>query len=142
MLKEESNINLIMQLLEEKNELLRLFLEISEKERRSFKARNFDNLEILYVSREELLENIQCIDKRLDLYSAKENPETITPEQKSKITKTLETKQLLVNEILSQDLVMLSCIDNEKSGLIKKISSVRTGRRLMKAYRRLPDIVE
>jgi hypothetical protein len=141
-LKEESNITLIIQLLEQKNDLLRLFLEISENERRSFKARNFENLELLYISREELLDNIQSLDQRLERYSALEEPRSLSGEEKNKIQKMLAQKQLLVNEILAQDLVILSCVESEKSGMIKKISSVRSGRRLMKAYRRLPDIVE
>ena len=88
------------------------------------------------------MENIQSIDKRLDLYSVNATAGSLSSEQKTRIEKLLNAKQHLVNSILAQDLVMLSCIDNEKSGLIKKISSVRTGRRLMKAYRRLPDIVD
>lgn len=139
-LKEECNVNLIIQLLEQKNDLLRTFLEISECERKSFKARNFDNLEDLYQSREQLLGSIQSIDRRLDAYS--ENASGVSHEDKSSIKKLLDQKQVLVNEILQQDLVILSCIENEKSSLIKKISSVRSGRRLVKAYRRLPDIVE
>lgn len=142
MLKEQSNINLIIQLLEQKNDLLRLFLEISECERKSFKARNFDNLEDLYESREDLLANIQSLDKRIDLYSEGENKNQVSGEEKSQITKLLSQKQLLVNKILEQDLIILSCIENEKSSLIKKITSVQSGRRLVKAYRRLPDIVE
>lgn len=142
MLKEECNVSLIIQLLEQKNDLLRLFLDVSECERKSFKARNFDNLEDLYQSRENLLGNIQSIDKRLDIYSGAQNASDISPEQKNAIKKLLDHKQLLVNEILQQDLVILSCIENEKSSLIKKISSVRSGRRLVKAYRRLPEMID
>lgn len=142
MLKEENNIHLIIQLLEQKNELLQAFLEISECERKSFKARNFDNLEDLYESREDLLASIQSLDKRIDIYSGDQNAALVTSSDKSVIKKLLDKKQILVNEILQQDLVILSCVENEKSSLIKKITSVSSGRRLMKAYRRLPDIVE
>ncbi|MCC6137487.1 MAG: flagellar export chaperone FlgN, partial [Bdellovibrionaceae bacterium] len=89
MLKEQSNVNLIIQLLEQKNDLLRLFLEISECERKSFKARNFDNLEELYESREDLLANINSIDKRIDLYSAGENTATVAGEDKSRVSTLL-----------------------------------------------------
>ncbi len=142
MLKEENNINMIIQLLEQKNDLLQAFLEISECERKSFKARNFDNLEDLYRSREDLLASIQSVDKRVDTYSGAQDASLVTAADKSAIKKLLNKKQVLVNEILQQDLVILSCVENEKSSLIKKITSVSSGRRLMKAYRRLPDIVE
>lgn len=142
MLKEENNMEMIIQLLEQKNDLLQAFLEISESERKSFKARNFDNLEDLYASREDLLASIQSVDRRIDLYSGEQNTSLVTPADKSQIKKLLDKKQILVNEILQQDLVILSCVENEKSSLIKKITSVSSGRRLMKAYRRLPDILD
>lgn len=142
MLKQESNVDLIIQLLEEKNNLLRMFLEVSENERKSFKARNFENLESLYTHREELLGNIQSIDTRMDQYSENEDAQNVSHENKVILKKLLQQKQTLVNEILEQDLIILSCVENEKSSLIKKITSVRSGRRLVKAYRRLPDIIE
>ena len=142
MLNQDNNINLIIQLLEQKNNLLRLFLEMSEAERKSFKARNFENLESLYDNREELLACVQSIDKRIDIHSANETAASVSKENKKVIQGLLEKKQLLVNQILEQDLMILSSVENEKSSIIKKIASVSSGRRLMKAYRRLPDIVE
>ena len=142
MLKEENNMEMIIQLLEQKNNLLQAFLEISECERKSFKARNFDNLEDLYATREDLLASIQSVDRRLNLYSSEQDTSLVTPADKSDIKKLLDKKQNLVNEILQQDLVILSCVENEKSSLIKKITSVSSGRRLVKAYRRLPDIID
>lgn len=142
MLKEENNMEMIIQLLEQKNNLLQAFLEISESERKSFKARNFDNLEDLYATREDLLASIQSVDRRLNLYSSEQDTSLVTPAEKSDIKKLLDKKQNLVNEILQQDLVILSCVENEKSSLIKKITSVSSGRRLVKAYRRLPDIID
>jgi hypothetical protein len=141
-LKEENNMEMIIQLLEQKNNLLQAFLEISESERKSFKARNFDNLEDLYATREDLLGSIQSVDRRLDLYSSEQDTNLVTTNDKSYIKKLLDKKQNLVNEILQQDLVILSCVENEKSSLIKKITSVSSGRRLVKAYRRLPDIID
>lgn len=142
MLNQDNNINLIIQLLEQKNNLLRLFLEMSEAERKSFKARNFENLESLYDNREELLSCVQSIDKRLDIHSANENAESVSAENKKVIQRLLDQKQALVNKILEQDLMILSSVETEKSSLIKKITSVSSGRRLVKAYRRLPDIVD
>lgn len=142
MLNQDNNINLIIQLLEQKNNLLRLFLEMSEAERKSFKARNFENLESLYDNREELLSCVQSIDKRLDIHSANESAESVSAENKKVIQRLLDQKQILVNKILEQDLMILSSVETEKSSLIKKITSVSSGRRLVKAYRRLPDIVD
>jgi hypothetical protein len=133
---------MIIKLLEEKNNHLEMFLSVSEKERRSFKARNFDNIELLYQIREDILENIRCIDERVDGYSQAMDKAALGDAEKSRIMECLRKKETLTHMILEQDLVMLSCVENEKSSMIRKLSSMRDGRRLMKAYRQLPDIVD
>lgn len=142
MLKENNNLELVITLLEEKNSYLETFLEVSEKERKSFKARNFDNLEDLYRLRESILENIRTLDRRIDKYSRDMSPENLQPADKDAIKLLLSKKQELVNGIMAQDLVMLSCVENEKSNIIKKMTTVRDGRRLLKAYRFMPDIID
>lgn len=142
MLKEENNIGMIIELLEEKNNYLQVFLEMSEKERRSFKARNFDNLEDLYSVREDLLENIRSLDRRIERYSVGCSPESVDETNRAKIKNCMGKKDKLVEAIMKQDLVMLSCVENEKSNIIKKLTSVRDGRRLLKAYRFMPDIID
>lgn len=142
MLNHENNISLIISLLEEKNNHLRLFLEVSINERKSFKARNFENLEELYSMRESLLEGIRSLDRRIHKYSSDVDGALLAREIKEKIKELMAAKQNLVNEILSQDLVILSCVENEKSTMLKKMATIRDGRRLLKAYRFMPDIIE
>jgi hypothetical protein len=141
-LNQENNINMIISLLEEKNHHLQMFLEVSVNERKSFKARNFENLEELYGMRESLLEGIRSLDRRIHQYSADVESEALSVECKERIKTLMASKQQLVNQILSQDLVILSCVENEKSNMIKKMTSVRDGRRLLKAYRFMPDIID
>ena len=142
MLNHQNNMELIISLIEEKNHHLQMFLEVSINERKSFKARNFDNLEELYAMRESLLEGIRSLDRRIHQYSAEIEAQHIADDTKLKLKSLMATKQNLVNQILSQDLVMLSCVENEKSNIIKKMTSLRDGRRLLKAYRFMPDIIE
>ncbi len=142
MLNHQNNMELIISLIEEKNHHLQMFLEVSINERKSFKARNFENLEELYSMRESLLEGIRSLDRRIHQYSADIEAAQISEDSKLKLKTLMATKQNLVNEILSQDLVMLSCVENEKSSMIKKMTSVRDGRRLLKAYRFMPDIID
>jgi hypothetical protein len=141
-LNQDNNMDLIVSLLEEKNHHLQMFLEVSINERKSFKARNFENLEELYTMRESLLEGIRSLDRRIHQHSADIEAQALSEEMKMKIKTLMSAKQNLVNQILSQDLVMLSCVENEKSNMIKKMTSVRDGRRLLKAYRFMPDIID
>ncbi|MBY0314536.1 MAG: flagellar protein FliT [Bdellovibrionales bacterium] len=142
MLREDNNIDQIVLLLKEKNNHLEMFYDISERERKSFKARNFDNLEDLYRIREDILENIHTIDSKIEVYSASANKSQLTDTSKKEIESCLGQKEKLVNKILEQDLQILSCIESEKSSMLKKLTSVRTGRRLLKAYRTMPDILD
>lgn len=142
MLREDNNIDQIVLLLKEKNNHLEMFYDISERERKSFKARNFDNLEDLYRIREDILENINTIDLKIEVYSASANKSQLTDTSKKEIESCLGQKEKLVNKILEQDLQILSCIESEKSSMLKKLTSVRTGRRLLKAYRTMPDILD
>ncbi len=142
MLKEENNLGLVITLLREKNTYLETFLEVSEKERKSFKARNFDTLEALYAIREDILENIRSIDRRIEKYSRDLQPENLQAADRELIKKLMSQKQSLVNGIMAQDLVMLSCVENEKSSMLKKVTNIKDGRRLLKAYRFMPDIVD
>jgi len=141
-LKEENNLGMVITLLKEKNSYLETFLEVSERERKSFKARNFDNLEALYAMREDILENIRSLDRRIEKYSRDLQPESLQAEEREMIKTLLAQKQSLVNGIMAQDLVMLSCVENEKSSMIKKMTNIKDGRRLLKAYRFMPDIVD
>ena len=142
MLNHQTNMELIISLIEEKNHHLKMFLEVSINERKSFKARNFDNLEDLYSMRESILEGIRSLDRRIHQHSAEIEAQHISEETKLKLKSLMSAKQNLVNQIMSQDLVMLSCVENEKSSIIKKMTSMRDGRRLLKAYRFMPDIIE
>lgn len=142
MLKDENKNEMIIKLLEEKNNHLEMFLTVSEKERKSFKARNFDNIELLYQIREDILANIRCIDERVDGYSNAMDKSLLGEAEKSRIVECLRKKETLTHMILEQDLVMLGCVENEKSAMIRKMSTMRDGRRLLKAYRQLPDIVD
>lgn len=119
-----------------------MFYDISEKERKSFKARNFENLEGLYQIREDILENINTIDLKIEAYSASVGKDQFNYEAKQIISECLKKKEEIVSLILDQDLTILACIENEKSSMLKKLSSVRTGRRLLKAYRHMPDIID
>ena len=83
MLKEENNLGMVITLLKEKNSYLETFLEVSERERKSFKARNFDNLEALYAIREDILENIRSLDRRIEKYSRDLQPESLQAEERA-----------------------------------------------------------
>jgi hypothetical protein len=125
----------IAQLLEEKNHFLEKFHDLNEAELLQFCKGNFDNLEQFYQQRERLLEMIKHVDDKLgEIQSADWTPE----EEKacrSRIADSFVIKEDLVAEILSQDLQILSCIDSEKSQIIRDLQKIKKSKSAVGAYR-------
>jgi hypothetical protein len=125
----------VLDLLKEKNFYLERFLEESRKEKTSFKARRFDNLDTLYKMREEILLNIQSIDERIKKECALEASGNLEPPKNGEVRKMLDQIKTNVTYILEEDLQIISCIEDEKSKIIREISSTREGKKALKGYR-------
>lgn len=128
----------VIELLKEKNFYLERFLAESRKEKTHFKARRFDNLELLYRKREQILLNIQSIDKRLDNFFEKDTDNTeLPPLQSGEVKKLLDVIKTNVRYIMEEDLQIISCIEDEKTKIIREISNTREGRKVLKGYKTL-----
>ncbi|MCB0377089.1 MAG: flagellar export chaperone FlgN [Bdellovibrionales bacterium] len=125
----------IFELLKEKNYYLERFLQESRKERQSFKARRFDNLEPLYKKREQILANISSIDVRISKICEEAKDEILNGPGKDEISKLLKKIKDNVRYIMEEDLEIISCIENEKSKIIKEISQTKEGRRVLRGYK-------
>lgn len=128
-------MNKILELLKEKNFYLERFLEESRKERTSFKARRFDNLEPLYKKREQILCNIQSIDDRLNIECVSDEDELLNSPNKAEMKSVLNKIKENVSYIMAEDLEIISCIENEKSKIIKEISQTKEGRKVLNGYK-------
>lgn len=128
-------MNKVLKLLKEKNFYLERFLDESKKERSRFKARHFDNLDVLYKKREEILANIQSIDKRIDSLCDDENIEDMNLPNKDEMSQLLKQIKDNVHSIMEEDLQIISYIEDEKTKIIQEISHTREGRRVLKGYK-------
>jgi hypothetical protein len=123
----------LLMLLKEKNFYLEKFFEESEKERKSFKARKFENLQALYKTRESILLNIADIDEKITSVNLRKME--LDEKTKGELSGILENKKQIISKILDQDLQIISCVEKEKSSIINKISSLREGKMLINKYR-------
>jgi hypothetical protein len=99
-------------MLKEKNFFLEKFYFINESELTNFRNGNFANLENFYSERESILNLIGKIDvilEEADLLKVESSQ--LTPMEKKSILGFLDRKNDLVNEILTQDLEILSVIE-------------------------------
>ncbi len=116
----------ILDLLKEKNFHLEKFLEESRKKRTQFKARHFENLQSLYEKREKILFNIQNTDRKINTISNNKASETLNPPKKNEMIEVLRKIRTNVSDIMEEDLQIISCIDNEKSEIIRKMRRKKT----------------
>jgi hypothetical protein len=130
-------MNAVMTLLNDKNEHLHKFLQLNEIELINFMQGNFDNLEIFYQSRETILDLIRCIDGLVEV-ALKDNPTAaadIEASDKKDLLRCLNRKSDLVQQILAQDLQILSVIEQAKSDIIKDLRQVQSAKKAVGAYK-------
>ena len=126
----------IINLLKDKNYHLQKFFQLNESELLNFAEDNFDNLETFYQARETILDLIRCIDRLIDAASnAHENPKSISDQNKKEMITCMAEKSELVTRILSQDLQILSAIEQAKSNIIKELRQVQGAKKAVGAYK-------
>lgn len=126
----------IINLLKDKNYHLEKFLQLNEGELLNFTEGNFDGLEVFYQSRETILDLVRCIDRLIEAASKTETDvTTVTDSQKREMISCMNAKNDLVTRILSQDLQILSVIEQEKSSIIKELRTVQAGKKAIGGYK-------
>ena len=125
----------IVELLEKKNDYLEKFFVISDAELLNFKAGDFDNLESFYDCREKILNIIKHIEKEVEKISHQFSPsEKMPPEMLAQMKVEMSSKDVWVSKILDLDLEIMSCIEAEKSSMIRELSSVKAGKKVLEGY--------
>ena len=129
-------MNEIIELLEEKNRCLERFYLLNESELIRFTEGDFNQLESFYASREGILDMVHRVDSMIE--ESNQIPldvSQISSSYKKEVLNLLNQKNELVTRILSQDLQVLSCIEDAKSGIIKELQKVKTTRRALGSYK-------
>lgn len=126
----------IINLLKDKNYHLEKFHDLNAAELMNFGEGNFDNLEVFYQSRETILDLVRCIDRLIDAATEAQG-ESLTPSdsEKREISACMNMKNELVTRILSQDLQILSMIEQAKSNIIKELRQVQSAKKAVGAYK-------
>jgi len=124
----------ILELLKERNTLLRKFYTLNKAEIFRLSEGDFSRLEYFYKSRDNILELIAHIEQKVNILSESIDKNSLTSVHKNAVKSELNTKESVVNEILEQDLSILSYVDTEKSRIIKELGSVTKAKSAVSAY--------
>ena len=126
-----------IQLLQEKNHFLEKFLSLNETQIHKMNLGEFETIEKFYNQREDILKIIKYIDAEINKAQLlhKEVNGVYSEEQKKIIKNALNIKDQYVEQILEQDVNILSLIDSAKTKIIKELQDVRLGQRAMAGYK-------
>lgn len=127
----------IIQYLNEKNHFLEKFCTLNETQISRLRAGLFDELEVFYNQREDLLKIIKYIDAEIHKAHMlhKDTTGQFAAEQKTEIYACLRAKESYAKHILEQDLEVLGLIDDAKSTIIKELQGVQKARKAMIGYK-------
>lgn len=126
---------MVLELLIEKKHFLNEFYKINLKGLTQFENNDFDNVELFYNSREKLLEIIQYIDQKTDELSPKIAVATVNSDGSKMIAFIQLEIKALAQEILKQDMQILSLMDQEKSSIIKELQSIGKNKKHFGSYK-------
>lgn len=124
----------IVELLKQKNQYLEKFCSISEEELQKVKEEKFETLQSFYDVRETILDIVTYLDLQI-IEEEESMNDPIEDEIRTDVKTALESKDFLLKRILSVDLEILECIENEKTNIIKELQDVKKAKKVMKNYK-------
>ncbi len=123
----------LLSLFTEKNHFLKKFIEINENELNQFSSRIFDGLELFYGNREKLLEIIRHLD--MEIEKEQNTVSSIDPESKVLLKEILNQKNDFIDQILAQDVEVLTLIETEKANVAKELQDLKKNQKGISGYR-------
>jgi len=134
-IKGEHRMKRLITLMKEKNHFLEKYMNLNERETIHFQTGNFNRLEGFYTDRERILEIIKYLDGEIDSEQAILSPEIMDRDTKAEIAAQLEIKKEVVDQVLKQDLDILSMIDKEKSNIIRELQDLKKDKKGISGYK-------
>jgi hypothetical protein len=126
----------VLDLLQKKNHYLEKFLLISEAELINFESGDFNNLQEFYDCRDKILNIVKHIEEELEKTSNQyAGTNELSADIKNKIENEFGKKDRVVSQILALDLKIISCVENEKSAIIKELQDLSRGKKGLEGYR-------
>ncbi len=126
----------ILVLLNERNHYFKKFKNANDAELLRLRKSDFSHIDIFYKTRENILNMVAHIEDLIETrLGSPEIPNAPTREMKKQLVVVLNEKDRLVKDILSQDLELLSMIDDEKSKIISNLQTLTNGKKAIGAYK-------
>lgn len=126
-------MNEYIELLNEKNHFLKKFYLLNLNELERFSQGNFETVEHFYFQREKIIDILVYITNKIEF-----TEDRLLTKQNILTKETQHQKQqmeVLVNDILKQDMDILSLIEAAKSSIILELQKIKTGKKVISNYK-------
>lgn len=128
-------MNRVAQLINEKNHFMEKFCALNEAQLKQLEAGQFENIDLFYNKREEIIKILSYIDAEIFKANAELKSELISAADRILIREGLSMKEAYVRKILDLDMQILTLIDMDKSEIIKELKEIRLGKKAMGGYK-------
>lgn len=130
----------IINLLKEKNHFLKKFYTLNKAEIIRLSEGDFSRLDYFYQSRENILDMISYVESRMEeTLGTSQQIGSVSDDERLRVRRELDFKDEVVNQILDQDLQILSFIETAKTDLIKELQDVKKKRDVIGSYHSSPQ---
>ncbi|MEQ1875770.1 MAG: hypothetical protein ABL958_03930 [Bdellovibrionia bacterium] len=130
----------VINLLKEKNHFLKKFHTLNKAELLRLSEGDFSRLDYFYQSRENILDMITHIENRMEETLGVSAPvDPVGDEERRRVRRELDFKDDVVNQILDQDLQILSFIETAKTDIIRELQDTTKKRDVIGSYRSEPQ---
>lgn len=129
----------LLELHKEKKHFLNEFMALNAREISNFANGNFEGLNQFYHRRESILEILQFIEEKIALQI--ENPDlpSLNLTEKKMLESAVNEIHKLAQEIVKQDMDLLSLIDGTKSAIIKELQNLKRNKKGVGSYKTKVD---
>ncbi len=121
-----------LSLIKEKNHFLDKFFELTLEKAPAFKDGDFQELEYFYKNRENILIIVEELDQRINEAGAGQH---FSEETEKAIQIEIAHRDYVVKKILHSDIEILSCLDQEKSNILKELQGLKKNRKAFSGYK-------
>lgn len=133
----------VVELLTERNRILKKFSNLNEKQLEHMTGGNYDNIDEFYHNREVILQIVSYIETHIREFIHSESAIHQVPNTlRTQVQACLKAKDEIVTHILEQDLELISQIEKAKTKIITELQSTEKSRQVLKYQIGIPYNLE
>lgn len=125
----------LVKLLEAKNNLLSRYLRVSGDYEKELAAEKYERIELFTLTRDRILQKIDLIDQQINFLAENNGGQEIPSLLKEAARSLVSDKEGMTNQILQQDMRLITLVEDLKSKVIREINASNQDRQSIRSYK-------